>query len=77
MGRSGTTTIETEEEHTRALAELERLMDADPSADSTEGARLEALAAEIESYEEIHFRIPEPTPEEAAQFRADEEPRED
>ena len=68
--------IENDADYRRALAELDRLMDADPAArDTAEGARLLALATEIEAYEKIHFPIREPTPEEAAQFRADEEPR--
>ena len=66
--------IENDADHTRALAELDRLMDRDPTPDSTEGARLDQLSAEIEAYETAHFLIPEPTPEEAARFRADEEP---
>lgn len=52
--------IRTEDEHTAALAEIERLWDA--PAGSPEADRLEVLAMLVEAYEKAHFPIEAPDP---------------
>lgn len=65
--------IQTDEEHARLLAEAEALMRSDPQRDMPEGQRLSELADAIEAYEEKRWPFPEPTPEERAEFRRDQE----
>jgi HTH-type transcriptional regulator/antitoxin HigA len=52
--------IRSEEEHDAALAEVERLMAAQPG--TLEGDRLEVLVTLIEAYEARHHRIDAPDP---------------
>jgi len=49
--------IETPADHEEALAELERLIDANPARGTPEGARLAVLSALVEAYEDEHFPI--------------------
>lgn len=67
--------IETPEEYEEAVSELKRLWDTNPSAGSEEGVRMVLLVTRLEAYEKVHFPIPEPTPEDARQFREQEEPK--
>lgn len=52
-----TVRIETPADHEEALAELERLIDANPARGTPEGARLAVLSALVEAYEDEHFPI--------------------
>jgi HTH-type transcriptional regulator/antitoxin HigA len=65
--------IKTEEQHRRALGEVERLAAEDPDPDSAEGARLELLAKLVEDYEKARFKFRKPGPVEAIQFRMEEQ----
>ena len=49
--------IKNEEEYEIKLKRLEALIDLDPEIYTLEGAELNALADEIEQYEDIHWRI--------------------
>lgn len=62
----------TKDEHEQALKKIEALIDIDPAESSPEAKELEALAIEVERYEEEHFPIGSPTPKEMADFRADQ-----
>jgi antitoxin component HigA of HigAB toxin-antitoxin module len=66
-------TLDTDDAHAAALAEAEQLMHADPPRDTDEGRRLLELAEAIEAYERIRWPMPDPTPEEAAAFRREQE----
>lgn len=52
--------IRTETDDEAALAEIERLMDAEP--DTTEGDRLDILTTLVEAYEAAHHPIEAPDP---------------
>ena len=56
-----------------ALSVVDGLMRLDPPKDSPHGRLLLSLARAIEEYEEEELVLPEPTPEEAAAFRRDQE----
>lgn len=58
--------IKTEADYELALAEIERLFEADP--DTPEGDRLEVLVTLVEAYEDQHYDIPLPDPIEAIQY---------
>lgn len=60
-------------DYRHSMAELERLMELSPAAGSPDGDRLRELAEKVEMFELAHFPLPEPTPEEAAIFRAEQE----
>lgn len=62
-------------DHALALHEVGRLMKLDPPLGSAESDRLALFAMLIEQYEKARFPIAEPTAEEAAAFRADQERR--
>ncbi len=62
--------IKTEDDHAAALAEVERLWEAEPG--SEEADRLDVLATLIEAYEEKHQPILPPDPVEAILFRMDQ-----
>lgn len=66
----------TRDQYEAAMKEIDLLMQI-PDADRPleQADRLCILAAAVEAYEREHFPIPEPTPEEAAAFRAAEEPK--
>jgi HTH-type transcriptional regulator/antitoxin HigA len=55
--------IKTKTDYTKALLEIEKLMDAKP--DTPEGDKLDVLVTLIEAYEEKHFPILPPDPVEA------------
>lgn len=59
-----------------AFLALEILMDFDPKAGEPAGVLLQGLAAAIEDYEQLRWPLGEPTPEEAAAFRAEQEKKE-
>lgn len=63
--------IHNEKEYEEALAEMESIWEALP--DTPEGRRLDELLDEIEEWEEIHYPIGEPTPEELRKFRQEQE----
>ena len=63
--------IRTDEEHAAALARMSTLMDAAP--DSPEEEELELLSTLIERYEQEHYPIAPPSPEDAIAFRMDQE----
>ena len=62
----------TKDEYKQALEKIEALIDKDPPAGSTEGKQIKALAIEAEKYEEDHFPIDPPSPQDLAEFRADQ-----
>ena len=65
--------IESMEDLDVALARLDKIWSARPGdADWEERC---ALADQVERYEDEHVHIPPPTPEEAAQFRSEQEGR--
>jgi len=61
----------TEAEYEQALARIEALMDARPR--SPELGELKRLCALVETYENEHYPIPAPSPDDAAEFRAEQE----
>ena len=62
--------IKTRKDHEAALAEIDRLMDA--NAGSPEGDRLDVLATLVEAYEARHFPIDAPDPVAAIEFCMDQ-----
>jgi HTH-type transcriptional regulator/antitoxin HigA len=58
--------IRTEEDYRHALAEIERLFEAEPG--SAECDRLEVLSILVEDYEERHYPVPLPDPIEAIEY---------
>jgi HTH-type transcriptional regulator / antitoxin HigA len=58
--------IKTEKDYEEALAEIERLFDAEPG--TPDGDRLEILATLVEAYENKHYAIPFPDPVEAIKY---------
>lgn len=58
-----------EGEYAAAVAEIDRLLDADPPSTSEEYERLEFLSVLVQAYEEAHFPMPkQPTPQEVVDF---------
>jgi HTH-type transcriptional regulator/antitoxin HigA len=55
--------IKTESDYEAALAEIERLMEAEPN--TPEGDKLDVLTTLVETYEEKHYPIDPPDPIEA------------
>jgi HTH-type transcriptional regulator/antitoxin HigA len=64
--------IRTKNDHTAALAVLERLIAKSPARGSDDGDRFEVLSILVERYEKEHFPIAPPTPIEAIEFRMDQ-----
>ena len=58
--------IKTEADYQAALAEIDRLFDADPNTPA--GDRLDVLATLVEAYEEQHYNLPAPDPIEAITY---------
>lgn len=58
--------IRTDDDHTAALEEIDRLWGADP--DTADGARLEILLTLVDAYEEAHHPIPASDPISAIEF---------
>jgi HTH-type transcriptional regulator/antitoxin HigA len=58
--------IRTEVDYEMALAEIERLFDAEP--DTPQGDQLEVLTTLVEAYEAQHYPIPAPDPIEAIEY---------
>lgn len=58
--------IKSDADYRRALAEVDRLMDARP--DTPEGDQLDVLATLVEAWEEKHHAIESPDPVEAIRF---------
>ena len=59
--------IKSETDYDAALAEIDRLMDAQPS--TPEGNRLDVLVTLVDAYEDKHWRIDPPDPIEAIKLR--------
>lgn len=64
--------IKTEKQYQDYLAEVERLVESDPDADSKDGTRLELLAKLVEDYEKSKFAISRPDPVDAIVFRMEQ-----
>lgn len=62
--------IRTDEDHAAAVAEIERLWDAQPG--TSEHDRLEVLATLVDAYEEKRWPIDLPDPVEAIKFRMEQ-----
>ena len=58
--------IKSEADNELTLAEIERLLEANP--DTPEGDRLEVLVTLVEAYEDQHYSIPLPDPIEAIKY---------
>jgi HTH-type transcriptional regulator / antitoxin HigA len=58
--------IKTEADYQAALAEIDRLFDAEPNTPA--GDRLDVLATLVEAYEEQHYSLPAPDPIEAITY---------
>ena len=56
--------IDTDEEHERLLAEVEKLMDKGEHRTAEEDAALELMVRLIKDYEEEHHALPDPSPRE-------------
>src|SRR5258707_9052853 len=56
--------ITSEEEHERMLAELEKVMDKGEHRTAEEDAALDLMVRLIKDYEEEHYPLPDPTPQE-------------
>jgi HTH-type transcriptional regulator/antitoxin HigA len=65
--------IKSEDQYHRYLAEVERLVELDPEADSDDGARLELLAKLVEDFENTRFAFSKPDPVEAIIFRMEQQ----
>ena len=65
--------IRTEADHRAALADISRLMEADPEPGTPDGDRLDVLATLVEAYEARHYPVAPPDPIEAIKFRMDQE----
>ncbi|MBF0185384.1 MAG: helix-turn-helix domain-containing protein [Magnetococcales bacterium] len=62
--------IKCEQDYDMALAEVDRLMDAEP--DTPEGDRLDVLTTLIEAYEAKHYAVNMPDPIEAIKFQMEQ-----
>jgi HTH-type transcriptional regulator/antitoxin HigA len=58
--------IRTEDDYQAALAEIERLFEAEPG--TPEGDQLEVWVTLVEAYEDVHYAIPLPDPIEAIEY---------
>jgi HTH-type transcriptional regulator/antitoxin HigA len=58
--------VKTEADYEAALAEIDRLFNAEPG--TPEGDRLEVLATLVEAYEDEHYALPLPDPIEAIAY---------
>jgi HTH-type transcriptional regulator / antitoxin HigA len=58
--------IKTEQDYQNALAEIDRLFDADPG--TPEGDRVEVLVTLVEAYEKEYYALPLPDPIDAIEF---------
>ena len=65
-------TLKTEEQYEEALARIEALMEIDCPTQAQEEEE-EALGRLVEAYEDEHYPIDLPDPEEARRFRAEQE----
>lgn len=64
--------IKTRAQHQAALAEIVRLARLDPTAESSDGLRLELLAKLVEDYEKARFLFAKPDPVDAILFRMEQ-----
>lgn len=62
--------IKSEQDYDDALAEIDKIFDAD--IDTPDGDRLDVLATLVEAYEAKHWPIEDPDPIEAIKFRMDQ-----
>jgi HTH-type transcriptional regulator / antitoxin HigA len=62
--------LKSKRDHTLALAQVEKLMDAVPG--SADEAELELWSLLVENYETEHYPVPPPDPVEAIRFRMDQ-----
>lgn len=63
----------TEQQYRAALAFCSRLVELDPMPDTPDGCALLRVSAAIEAYELARFHFAQPTAEELAQFRREQE----
>jgi hypothetical protein len=71
--REPPTTITTQAGHDYALAWIDTLLARDPDPDSADGSELQRLVAMVEAWEREHCKMAEPTIEELAMFRTEQE----
>ncbi len=72
LGRMMPVVIETEGEHERMLAAVERLMDKGDRLLPEEGRLLKLAAILIEEYEQRHYRLPKVAPHDMLRYLLDE-----
>lgn len=65
--------IHSEQEYEAALAEADTYFESNPLKASPEGQRFEEVIQALVKYEDEHYPIRPPTPEEAAAFRREQE----
>lgn len=64
--------ISNEAELEMAIARISELMKASPKPGTPEGDELALLAAIVECYEDLHYPIDPPTPDDAIKFRLEQ-----
>jgi len=66
--------IQTEADYRKALAQVEKMLDApnEPDPESAEGAWLDALVTLIQAWEHKHYPIDVPTPVDAIKFHMEQ-----
>ena len=64
--------IKNDHEYEEAMAEMNRLIDLDPTPGTEEGDKLELLSLIVGTYEKEHFPMEDPDPIEAIKFRMDQ-----
>jgi HTH-type transcriptional regulator/antitoxin HigA len=65
--------IKTEEQYTKAMVEIERLVAIDPAPGTPEADKLDLLSVLVEAYENEHYRFDLPDPIDAIRFRMEEQ----
>jgi len=65
--------IRTAKDHKAALAEISKLMEADPGTGTPKGDRLDVLVTLVQAYEAQHFPMALPDPVEAIKFRMEQQ----
>jgi len=65
--------IKTDTDYEKALSKAEKLMDLDPDPGTQAGDQLELLALLIKHYEDEHFPMETPDPNDAIRFRMEQQ----
>jgi len=65
--------IRTEAEYDAIVLEMDALFDRNPKRGSPDDERLKLLAMLVEAYDEVHYPVPEGTPQDAVLFELDQQ----